>query len=32
METPTLEGIFSQLTAERDTEAVARDIADLVGS
>ncbi len=32
MATPTLEGIFSQLTAERDTEAVASDIADLIGS
>lgn len=32
MATPTLEGIFSQLTSERDTVAVSRDIADLVGA
>lgn len=30
MELPTLEGIFSQLAVEQDTNAVARDIADLI--
>ena len=32
MAAPTLEGIFSQLTAERDTESVSREIADLIGA
>jgi ABC-2 type transport system ATP-binding protein len=26
---PTLEGIFSQLAIEQDTDAIAREIADL---
>jgi len=30
MELPTLEGIFSQLAVEQDTNAIARDIADLI--
>jgi ABC-2 type transport system ATP-binding protein len=30
MEQPTLEGIFSQLAVEQDTESVARQIADLI--
>jgi ABC-2 type transport system ATP-binding protein len=30
MELPTLENIFSQLAVEQDTDAVARDIADLI--
>src|SRR5438045_7932344 len=30
MELPTLEGIFSQLAVEQDTEAVSREIADLI--
>ena len=30
MEMPTLEGIFSQLAVEQDTNAIARDIADLI--
>jgi ABC-2 type transport system ATP-binding protein len=32
MAAPTLEGIFSQLTAERDTASVSREIADLIGA
>jgi ABC-2 type transport system ATP-binding protein len=30
MELPTLEGIFSQLAVEQDTDAMARQIADLI--
>jgi ABC-2 type transport system ATP-binding protein len=30
MHLPTLEGIFSQLAVEQDTEAISREIADLV--
>jgi ABC-2 type transport system ATP-binding protein len=30
MEQPTLEGIFSQLAVEQDTESIARQIADLI--
>jgi len=30
MELPTLEGIFSQLAVEQDTNAIAREIADLI--
>jgi ABC-2 type transport system ATP-binding protein len=30
MEQPTLEGIFSQLAVEQDTESTARQIADLI--
>jgi ABC-2 type transport system ATP-binding protein len=30
MEQPTLEGIFSQLAVEQDTEAISREIADLI--
>jgi ABC-2 type transport system ATP-binding protein len=30
MEQPTLEGIFSQLAVEQDTESIARKIADLI--
>jgi ABC-2 type transport system ATP-binding protein len=30
MELPTLEGIFSQLAVEQDTNVIARDIADLI--
>jgi ABC-2 type transport system ATP-binding protein len=30
METPTLEGIFSQLTVEQDTQSIARAMADLI--
>jgi ABC-2 type transport system ATP-binding protein len=30
METPTLEGIFSQLAVEQDTAAISREIADLI--
>jgi len=30
MELPTLEGIFSQLAVEQNTEAVSREIADLI--
>jgi ABC-2 type transport system ATP-binding protein len=30
MAAPTLEGIFSQLTVEQDSEAVSREIADLI--
>jgi ABC-2 type transport system ATP-binding protein len=30
MELPTLEGIFSQLAVEQDTESTARQIADLI--
>jgi ABC-2 type transport system ATP-binding protein len=30
MEQPTLEGIFSQLAVEQDTESMARQIADLI--
>jgi ABC-2 type transport system ATP-binding protein len=29
---PTLEGIFSQLAIEQDTDAIAREIADLAGA
>ena len=32
MAAPTLEGIFSQLTVERDTESMSREIADLIGA
>jgi ABC-2 type transport system ATP-binding protein len=30
MEVPSLEGIFSQLAVEQDTDAVSREIADLI--
>ena len=30
MELPTLEGIFSQLAVEQDTESMARQMADLI--
>lgn len=30
MESPSLEGIFSQLTVEQDTRSVAREMADLI--
>ncbi|MFL6429059.1 MAG: ABC transporter ATP-binding protein, partial [Acidobacteriaceae bacterium] len=30
MALPTLEGIFSQLAVEHDTDAVAKEIADLI--
>jgi hypothetical protein len=30
MELPTREGIFSQLAVEQDTNAIAREIADLI--
>ena len=30
MQAPTLEGIFSQLAVEQDTQAVSREIADLI--
>jgi hypothetical protein len=30
MALPTLEGIFTQLAIEQDTEAISRGIADLV--
>jgi ABC-2 type transport system ATP-binding protein len=30
MAAPTLEGIFSQLAVEQDSEAVSREIADLI--
>jgi len=30
MELPTLEGIFSQLAVEQDTDSMARQIADLI--
>ncbi len=30
MEQPTLEGIFSQLAVEQDTESTARQIAELI--
>jgi ABC-2 type transport system ATP-binding protein len=30
MEVPTLEGIFSQLAVENDSETVSREIADLI--
>jgi ABC-2 type transport system ATP-binding protein len=30
MELPTLEGIFSQLAVEQDTDSTARQIADLI--
>jgi ABC-2 type transport system ATP-binding protein len=30
MALPTLEGIFSQLAVEQDSEAVSREIADLI--
>jgi ABC-2 type transport system ATP-binding protein len=30
MEVPTLEGIFSQLAVESDSESVSREIADLI--
>jgi ABC-2 type transport system ATP-binding protein len=29
---PTLEGIFSQLAIEQDTDAIARELADLAGA
>ncbi len=32
MSAPTLEGIFQQLAVEQDTQAVSRQIADLVGA
>jgi ABC-2 type transport system ATP-binding protein len=32
MAVPTLEGIFQQLAMEQDTEAISREIADLVGA
>jgi hypothetical protein len=32
MSAPTLEGIFQQLAVEQDTNAVSRQIADLVGA
>jgi ABC-2 type transport system ATP-binding protein len=32
MAAPTLEGIFSQLAMEQDTDAVSRQIADLIGA
>jgi ABC-2 type transport system ATP-binding protein len=32
MAAPTLEGIFSQLAMEQDTEAISRQISDLIGA
>jgi hypothetical protein len=30
MELPNLEGIFAQLAVEQDSDAIAKDIADLI--